>query len=162
MMKKLVAYFSASDMCITKTVAEKLAAAAGADLFEIKPQVPYTKEELDWTDKNSRSSLECRDKSSRPAITDTVKNPKDYDIIFLGFPIWWYTAPPIVKTFLESADFSGCKIAIFATSGGSGMGNTAGDIKEICPPSARIIAAKRLKRSAEKEIAEFARVAEEQ
>lgn len=160
-MKKLVAYFSASDMGITKTVAEKLAAAADAELFEIMPQAPYTKEELDWTDKNSRSSLECHDKSSRPAITATISNPKDYDIIFLGFPIWWYTAPPVVKTFLESADFSGCKIALFATSGGSGMGNTAEDIKEICPPSVRIIACRRLKRSAEKEIAEFARSTEE-
>ena len=114
MSKALVAYFSASG--VTAKVASKLAEAAGADLFEIKPEVPYTKEDLNWQDKNSRSSVEMRDTSSRPAVAGKVENMGGYDVIFLGFPIWWYVAPHITNSFLEGYDMSGKKIILFATS----------------------------------------------
>lgn len=128
MSKILVAYFSASG--VTKKVAESLAQAAGADLYEIKPAVPYTHADLDWMDKKSRSSVEMNDKSSRPAIADTNAEILQYDTVFLGFPIWWYVAPTIVNSFLESYDFSGKKIVLFATSGGSGFGKTAAGLKD--------------------------------
>ncbi len=128
MSKILVAYFSASG--VTKKAAENLAQAAGADLYEIKPAVPYTKEDLNWMDKKSRSSVEMNDKSSRPAIADTDAEISQYDTIFLGFPIWWYVAPTIVNSFLESYDFSGKRIILFATSGGSGFGKTADRLKD--------------------------------
>ncbi len=127
MEKILVAYFSASGT--TARVAKKLAQAAGADLYEIKPAVPYTKDDLNWNDKKSRSSVEMSDKSSRPAIADRNAEISQYDTIFLGFPIWWYVAPTIVNSFLESYDFSGKKIVLFATSGGSGFGKTAAELK---------------------------------
>ena len=126
MAKKLVAYFSASG--ITKRVAEMVAEAAGADLYEIEPTVPYTKADLNWMDKNSRSSIEMKDKTSRPEIKPTDAKVADYDEILIGFPIWWYVAPTIINTFLEAYDFSGKKIVLFATSGGSGFGNT---VKEL-------------------------------
>ena len=119
-MKQLVAYFSASG--ITKAVAEKLARIKEADLFEIIPQEMYTSDDLDWTNANSRSSIEMKDKSSRPKIISKVKNINEYDVIYLGFPIWWYQAPTIINTFLEMYDFNGQTIIPFATSGGSGMG----------------------------------------
>ena len=122
MNKTLVAYFSASG--VTKAAAEKLSAELSADIYEIEPEVPYTKADLNWMDKNSRSSVEMNDKSSRPAIKDTDANVADYDVIYLGFPIWWYIAPTIINTFLEKYDFSGKKIVLFATSGGSGWGET--------------------------------------
>lgn len=122
MSTKLVAYFSASG--VTAAVAENLAEAAGADLYEIKPEVPYTKEDLNWMDKQSRSSVEMKDKSSRPAIADKDAQVEKYDTVFIGFPIWWYVAPTIINTFLESYDFSGKTIILFATSGSSGFGNT--------------------------------------
>lgn len=125
----LVAYFSASG--VTAKVAKKLADVTGADLFEIVPAAPYTRADLDWTDKNSRSSREMRDKSFRPAIAETTDTSK-YDVIFVGFPIWWYVAPTIVNTFLESCDLQGKTIVPFATSGGSGMGNTAEELKVSC------------------------------
>lgn len=125
----LVAYFSASG--VTAKVAKKLADVTGADLFEIVPAVPYTRADLDWTDRNSRSSREMRDKSFRPAIAETTDTSK-YDLIFVGFPIWWYVAPTIVNTFLESCDLQGKTIVPFATSGGSGMGNTAEELKVSC------------------------------
>lgn len=125
----LVAYFSASG--VTAKVAKKLADVTGADLFEIVPAAPYTRADLDWTDKNSRSSREMRDKSFRPAIAETTDTSK-YDLIFVGFPIWWYVAPTIVNTFLESCDLQGKTIVPFATSGGSGMGNTAEELKVSC------------------------------
>ena len=125
-MKKLVAYFSASG--VTKAAAERLAKAAGADLFEIKPAVPYTRADLDWMNKKSRSSVEMNNPDSRPAIEARLSNMEDYDTVFLGFPIWWYVAPTIINTFLEAYDFSGKKIVLFATSGGSGFGNT---VKEL-------------------------------
>ncbi len=125
--KTLVAYFSASGT--TAHVAKELAQAAGADLYEIKPAVPYTKDDLNWMDKKSRSSVEMNDKSGRPAIADSNAGISQYDTIFLGFPIWWYVAPTIVNSFLESYDFSGKRIILFATSGGSGFGKTAAGLK---------------------------------
>ncbi len=125
--KILVAFFSASGT--TARVAKELAQAAGAELYEIKPAVPYTKDDLNWMDKRSRSSVEMSDKSGRPAIVDKNAEISQYDTIFLGFPIWWYVAPTIVNSFLESYDFSGKKIVLFATSGGSGFGKTAAELK---------------------------------
>ena len=125
--KSLVTYFSASG--VTKKVAEKLAEAAGADLFEIKPEVAYTEADLNWRDKKSRSSIEMNDKSFRPAIAEKCNNMADYDVVYVGFPIWWYVAPTIINTFLESYDFSGKTIVLFATSGGSGFGNTVAELK---------------------------------
>ncbi len=127
MSKKLVAYFSASGT--TAAVAKTLSEAAGADLYEIKPQTPYTRADLNWQDKKSRSSVEMNDKSFRPPLANRDAHIEDYDTIFLGFPIWWYTAPTIINTFLESYDFSGKTIILFATSGGSGFGKTAADLK---------------------------------
>lgn len=129
--KLLVAYFSASG--VTAKAAKKLAEAVQADLYEIKPEVPYTRADLNWMDKNSRSSIEMNDKTSRPAITGRVADMKEYDIVFVGFPIWWYVAPTIINTFLESYDFSGKTIIPFATSGGSGMGQTNENLKPSCP-----------------------------
>lgn len=122
MSKKLVAYFSASGE--TAKVAKILAKAAGADLYEIKPKTPYTKADLDWMDKQSRSTVEMHDLSFRPEIADKNANVSEYDVIFVGFPIWWYIAPTIINTFLESYDLSGKVIVPFATSGGSGFGET--------------------------------------
>lgn len=130
-MKKLVAYFSASG--VTKSAAEKLAKAAGADLFEIKPAIPYTRADLDWTNKKSRSSVEMNNPDSRPEIAEQLTNMDDYDTIFIGFPIWWYVAPTIINTFIESYDFSGKTIVPFATSGGSNMGKTVEVLKPLCP-----------------------------
>ncbi len=123
----MVAYFSASGT--TAKAAKNLADAAGADLYEIKPAVPYTQEDLNWMDKKSRSSVEMNDKSSRPALADKDANIGAYDTILLGFPIWWYVAPTIINSFLESYDFSGKKIVLFATSGGSGFGKAVDGLK---------------------------------
>lgn len=131
MNKKLVAYFSASGT--TKKAAEHLAKAAGADLFEIKPAVPYSRADLDWTNKKSRSSIEMQNPDSRPAIAEQLPNIEDYDTIFIGFPIWWYVAPTIIDTFVESYDFSGKTIIPFATSGGSSMGKTVEVLQALCP-----------------------------
>ena len=131
MSKKLVAYFSASG--VTKSTAERLAKAADADLFEIQPLVPYTKADLDWTNKKSRSSVEMSNPDSRPEIANKVPDFEEYDTVFLGFPIWWYVAPAIINTFVESYDFSGKTIVPFATSGGSGMGKTVEVLKTLCP-----------------------------
>lgn len=120
--KSLVAYFSATGT--TRELAKRLAKATGADLFEITPTEPYTAADLDWRNENSRSSVEMHDPSSRPTITGMPKKLDSYDVVYVGFPIWWYTAPQIVKTFLESGDFTGKSIALFATSGSSGMGDT--------------------------------------
>lgn len=127
MSKILVAYFSASG--VTKKVAEKLAALVNADIHEIKPKVPYTKADLNWMDKKSRSSVEMNDKTFRPEIVKEDLSLSSYDTILLGFPIWWYVAPTIINTFLENYDFSGKKIVLFATSGGSGFGNTIKELK---------------------------------
>lgn len=130
MSKSLVAYFSASG--VTKKLAGLLANIVGADLHEIIPETPYSKEDLDWTDNNSRSSIEMRDKSFRPRIKNKVSNMEQYDVIYLGFPIWWYVAPTIINTFLESYDLNGKVIAPFATSGGSDMGNTNVELEPSC------------------------------
>lgn len=137
MSKALVAYFSASG--VTARVAENLASAAGAELYEIKPAVPYSRADLNWMDKQSRSSVEMRDKSFRPALSDTEADIAAYDTIFVGFPIWWYIAPTIINTFLEAYDFSGKKIVLFATSGGSGFGKAV-DSLQPSAPGAKIIA----------------------
>lgn len=136
MSKKLVAYFSASG--VTANVAKTLAEATDADLYEIKPQVPYTKEDLNWMNKKSRSSIEMKDKAFRPAIADKGADIAEYDLIFVGFPIWWYVAPTIINTFLESYDFSGKTIVLFATSGGSGFGNTVKELKNSVSETATI------------------------
>ena len=141
-LKKLVAYFSASG--VTAKVADMLADAVGADIHEIRPKVPYTKADLNWMDKNSRSSIEMADKTARPEITDTNVKIENYDVIFLGFPIWWYVAPTIINTFLESADFAGKKIILFATSGGSKFGKTVEELKVSVPDSCAIIEGKLL------------------
>jgi len=121
-MKKLVAYFSASGT--TKILAEKLAKAKNADLFEIIPEISYTTEDLNWQNSKSRSSLEMNDKNSRPKVASKITNIYEYDIIYVGFPIWWYQAPTIINTFLESYNLNGKIIIPFATSGGSQMGKT--------------------------------------
>ena len=131
MSKTLVAYFSASG--VTKRVAENLAKATDGALYEIRPEIPYTNADLNWMDKKSRSTVEMKDKSSRPELADTDADIASYDKIFVGFPIWWYTAPTIINTFLESYDFSEKTIVLFATSGGSGLGKTAKDLEGSCP-----------------------------
>lgn len=130
MSRKLVAYFSASG--VTAKVAEKLSEAIGADLYAIEPEVPYTKADLDWMDKKSRSTIEMNNPTSRPAITGKRDNMNDYDTVFVGFPIWWYVAPTIINTFLESYDLTGKTIIPFATSGGSDMGKTNEKLLPSC------------------------------
>ena len=136
MSKKLVVFFSASG--VTKNVAKNLATAIEGDLYEIKPEVPYTNEDLNWMDKKSRSSVEMKDKKSRPAIVDDGFDVSGYDTIFLGFPIWWYIAPTIINTFLEAHDFSNKTIVLFATSGGSGFGKAVENLKGSVSESAVI------------------------
>lgn len=129
MSRKLVAFFSATG--VTAKVAESLSESIGADLFEIAPAVPYTSADLNWMDKSSRSTIEMKNVASRPAILEQRDNMNDYDIVFVGFPIWWYVAPTIINTFLESYDLTGKTIIPFATSGGSNMGKT----NEMLAPS---------------------------
>lgn len=131
MSKKLVAYFSASGK--TAALAKKLADAAGADLYEIKPAVPYTTADLNWNNKQSRSSVEMSDPASRPALAGAVGDISAYDTIYVGFPVWWYIAPTIINSFLESCDLSGKKIILFATSGGSGFGKAAEHLRPSAP-----------------------------
>lgn len=131
MSKTLTIYFSASGT--TKRAAERLAGAIGSELYEIRPAVPYTRADLNWQDTRSRSSLEMNDPASRPAFVEDGFDAAPYERIFLGFPIWWYTAPRIVQSFLESRNFSGKTIVLFATSGGSGLGHTAADLAPSCP-----------------------------
>ena len=150
MKKKLVAYFSASG--VTASVAEKVAKAADADLLEIKPSVPYTKEDLNWMDKQSRSTIEMNDPASRPEIVKTMDDISAYDTVIIGFPIWWYVAPTIINTFLESYDFSGKKIALFATSGGSGFGKTVEKLKPSVDASAQFVSEKLLNRASQSDI----------
>lgn len=150
--KKLVAYFSASGT--TRKIAEMIASAAEADLYEIMPKQPYSKADLDWMDKKSRSSLEMSDKKSRPEIADTDAQIDRYDEIILGFPIWWYVAPTIINTFLESYDFLGKKIVLFATSGGSGFGNTVREL-QLSASNAEIVEGKVFNKTTKQEIAEW-------
>lgn len=149
MAKKLVAYFSASG--VTKKVAEMISEVSGYELYEIKPKQAYTKADLNWMDKNSRSSVEMKDKKFRPEIITKDIEMSDYDEIILGFPIWWYVAPAIINTFLEVYDFSGKKITLFATSGGSGFGNTVSELKPSAP-NADIVEGKLLNNANKHEI----------
>ena len=146
MKKKLVAYFSAGGN--TAKLAKTLADAAGADLFEIAPKVLYTKADRDWMNKQSRSSVEMQDPSSRPEIA-AVPDVSEYDTVFVAFPIWWYVAPTIVNTFLESADFSGKTVIPVATSGGSGMGKTNEKLEPSCK-GAKLLSGKVFSPSASK------------
>lgn len=145
MSRKLVTYFSASG--ITAKVAERLAEAIGADLYAIDPKVPYTDADLNWMDKQSRSTIEMQNPASRPEITGGRDNMADYDTVFVGFPIWWYVAPTIINTFLESYDMTGKTIIPFATSGGSDMGNTNARLQPSCP-GAKLIDGKVFKSNA--------------
>lgn len=129
--KVLVAYFSATGT--TQKLANKIANVTGGDLFEIKPEKPYTNADLDWMDSKSRSSVEMRDKTSRPAIASEADNMAQYDVVFVGFPIWWYREPSIIDTFIESYDFSGKLIIPFATSGGSPIGTSGENIQQLAP-----------------------------
>ncbi|MBQ4031783.1 MAG: NAD(P)H-dependent oxidoreductase [Bacilli bacterium] len=130
-MKILVTYFSASGT--TKRVAETIATTIDGDLFEIEPQEPYTSEDLNWMNKKSRSSIEMADKTSRPAIKNKVTNLNEYDRVVIGFPVWWYTAPTIINTFIEENDLSGKEIYVFVTSGGSSFGGSLKDLKNTYP-----------------------------
>lgn len=152
MRKKLVAYFSASQT--TKKIAEIIAQVAEGDLYEIIPKQPYSKADLNWMDKKSRSSVEMSNKKFRTEISDTDIQVDKYDEIILGFPIWWYVAPTIINTFLESYDFTGKKIVLFATSGGSGFGNTVSELKPSAP-DAVIIEGKVFNKATKQEIAEW-------
>lgn len=142
MKKTLVAYFSASG--VSAKVARNLAKAANADLYEIRPNTPYTAADLNWTDKKARSTIEMLNKSFRPELLDRDANISKYDVVYVGFPIWWYVAPTIINTFLESYDFSGKTIVLFATSGGSGFGNTLKELEKSCE-GAKIIEGRILK-----------------
>lgn len=135
----LVAYFSASKAHVTEQVAKTLCEAANADLFEIVPEQVYTIEDLDWRDKQSRSTIEMQDSTARPAVASKIENIEQYDTIYVGFPIWWYTAPRIINTFLEQYDLTGKTIIPFATSGGSGIGNSGADLKRASAPNANWI-----------------------
>ena len=131
MTKALVAYFSASGT--TGRVAERLAQAIGADLFEIEPEQPYTAADVDWRNASSRSSVEMNDRSCRPAIASHVEDMGIYDVVFVGFPIWWYREPSIVDTFMEAYDFAGKLVVPFATSGGSGIGDSGANMAALAP-----------------------------
>ncbi|MDO4564610.1 MAG: flavodoxin [Clostridia bacterium] len=135
--KKLVAYFSASG--VTKRAAQALAKATGAELYEIAPEIPYTNADLNWSNAKSRSSVEMKNPNSRPAIATSVDDISRYDTVYVGFPIWWYVAPTIINTFLESYDFFGKTIVLFATSGGSGFGKTVNALENSVSPSAKIV-----------------------
>ena len=141
MAKTLVAYFSASG--VTKRAAENLAKAAGADLFEIVPEQPYTEADLNWNNNKSRSSVEMNDRSSRPTISGTVEDLSQYSHVFVGFPVWWYREPSIIDTFMENYDWSGITVIPFCTSGGSGLGE-AGKNMQALAKGAKVIPGKRL------------------
>ena len=145
--KTLVAYFSASG--VTKKLAQTLADAIGADLFAIEPKVPYTKADLNWMDKGSRSSVEMNDKNSRPALADTDAPVAEHDVIFLGFPIWWGQDPRILDTFVESYDWSGKTVAAFCTSGGSGIGTAESNLQELCGAQANWAGSQRFSQGAD-------------
>ena len=130
-MNALVAYFSATGT--TAKAAKALATAVGGELYEIKPAIPYTSADLNWMDKGSRSSVEMKDAHSRPALADNDAPVAGHDVIFLGFPVWWYVAPTILNTFLEAYDFTGKTIVLFATSGGSGLGKSAAGLRPSAP-----------------------------
>ena len=144
MSKVLVTYFSASG--VTKKMAEKLAGAVGADIFEIKPEVPYTDADLNWQNSKSRSTVEMKDRNSRPAIAEKLENMNQYDVVFVGFPVWWYREPSIIDTFIEQYDFAGKTVVPFATSGGSSVGDSGKNMQELAP-AAKVVAGKRFPNS---------------
>ena len=148
--KTLVAYFSCTGN--TRHLAKKIAEITNGDLFEIKPAVPYTEEDLDWRNSKSRSSVEMKDKSSRPAIAEKVENMDQYDVVYVGFPIWWYIAPTIINTFLESYDFSGKTVIPFCTSGGSNVGDTERYLHPSCSAATIWKPAKRFQTSVSKDV----------
>jgi flavodoxin len=129
MSKKLVAFFSASGQ--TKDAAEEIAKLFGCDIYEIKPKVPYNGKDLDWNKKDARSTIECKDRKNRPELADKNANIAGYDTILVGFPVWWYLAPNLILTFLESYDFTGKKVVVWGISWSSGMGKTMDEIKQI-------------------------------
>ena len=143
--KTLVAYFSASG--VTEGISKRLADAIGADLFEIKPEQPYSKADLNWQDKQSRSSIEMGDRNSRPVIAEKLENMGQYNTVFVGFPIWWYREPSIIDTFMESYSFEGITIVPFATSGSSGMGDSSKNLQELAK-GAKVVEGKRFGNSA--------------
>ena len=145
MNKTLVAYFSASGT--TANVAKTMSEAIGADLFEIKPETPYTSADLNWQNKNSRSSVEMNDRSSRPAIGVKVADMAQYNVVFVGFPVWWYREPSIIDTFMESYDFTGKTVIPFATSGGSGLGDAPANMQKLAK-DAKVLNGKRFSSSA--------------
>ena len=154
MRKTLVAYFSASG--VTAKLAERLAEGIDADLFEIKPEKPYTKADLNWHDSKSRSSLEMNDRSCRPAIGSKVDNMGQYEVVFVGFPVWWYREPSIIDTFMEQYDFSGKTVIPFATSGMSGIGDSGSNMQALAQ-GAKVEKGKRFPtRTSSKELAEWA------
>ena len=148
MSKVLVSYFSASG--VTKGVAENIAEIVDGDLFEIEPVEKYTSADLNWMDKNSRSTVEMNDKSFRPPVKNKVENLSDYDKIVIGFPVWWYTAPTIINTFIEENDLTGKEIYVFCTSGGSGVEDSFNDLKSAYS-NLNFISAKRIKKNIEKD-----------
>jgi len=148
MSKALVAYFSASG--VTAKVAEKLAAEIGADLYEIEPEQKYTAADLNWMDKKSRSSVEMNDRSARPAIGTKVDNMEQYSTVFVGFPIWWYREPSIIDTFMEAYSFDGITVVPFATSGGSGLGDSSKNMQELAN-GAKVVEGKRFRSGASAE-----------
>ena len=150
--KVLVAYFSATGT--TKAAAQQLAEVTGGTLHEIKPEQPYTDADLNWRDKQSRSSLEMKDKTSRPAITGKLDNMKKYEVIYVGFPIWWNTCPTIINTFMEAYDFKGKTVIPFATSGGSSIRQSCEDLKKAYP-SLNWKEGKLLNRASKKEIEDW-------
>lgn len=153
MSRKLVAYFSATGA--TAKTAKTLAQAIGADIYEIKPETPYSKADLDWTNRKSRTSIEMNDPASRPAVAKGRVDMEKYDTVFVGFPIWWYVAPHVINTFLESYDLTGKTVVPFATSGGSGMGRTVDELKKLCP-NANWKAGKLLNGVSDKALADWA------
>lgn len=154
MSKVLTAYFSAGGS--TAKVASNLASAINADLFEIRPEIPYTSADLNWNNKNSRSSVEMNDKNCRPAIAAKVENMDQYDVVFVGFPIWWYREPSIIDTFMEAYDFSRKTVVPFATSGGSGLGNSSKNMQALAK-GAKVVEGKRFNvRASEYELKNWA------
>ena len=159
MSKTLVAYFSASG--VTAKVAEKLAKAIDADLYEIAPAEPYTRADLNWMDKKSRSTLEMNDRSSRPAIATKVENMDQYGTVFVGFPIWWYREPSIIDTFIEAYDLTGKTVVPFVTSGGSGLGDSYKNLQALAPGAKVIDGEKFSVTVSEEKLKEWVRVIEE-
>ena len=141
MSKILISYFSASG--VTKSVAERISSIVNGDLFEIEPVNKYTSADLDWTNKQSRSSIEMNDKSSRPEVKNKVDNVDDYDTVLIGFPVWWYTAPTIINTFIEENNLENKKVYVFVTSGGSGVDGSLNDLKSTYP-NINFVSGKRL------------------